>query len=282
MFDVRHAIRKGLLPGPKVYVAGRLVVPTAGHCYDLPGLANEASGPDDFRRAVREEIRNGADFIKIAVRGRDTTQEELNAAVDEGHRRGKKVACHTYLPPAQRMAIDAGVDTFEHGWPTEEEIDLALQKGITWSPTLNYFIEYAKECDEYRKNPDPAIARPADKAYNETIKNLEKTRVSIAYALKAGLRMIVGTDAVGKNVRFANIADEIANMVDYGCTPMQALQATTLWSAQAMGWDEEIGSLQVGKLADVIAVTGDPLADIRVMNQVALVVREGKVIRAGQ
>jgi imidazolonepropionase-like amidohydrolase len=278
MFDVKHAIGKGWIPAPKLYVAGRLVVPTAGHVHYLPGLANQADGPYGFRRAVREEVRAGADFIKLANNGAELTQEELNAAVDEAHRLDKKVACHTSRPPSQRMAIDAGVDTFEHGCPTPEEIDLAVEKGITWTPTLNISQEYLLWCDRRRKDGDPHIAEEAEKEYARTQEYLEKKRASMAYALQAGLRLAAGTDSWMGGVRFGAMPDEMRWLVDFGCTPMQAIQAATAWPAQAMGWDE-IGTLEPGKLADVMAVARDPLGDIGAMDHALLVVREGVVVK---
>jgi imidazolonepropionase-like amidohydrolase len=278
MPDVKRAIRKGHVLGPKLYVAGRLITPTAGHCHFLPGFSNEADGPDGFRRAVREEVRAGADIIKIANRGVDLTQEELDAAVDEAHRLGKKVVCHTGKPPAQRMAIDAGVDTFEHGTPTPEEIDLAVEKGITWTPTINVSVEYRKWCERRLQHTNPELARQAEKDLASTDEYLEGKRTSMAYALEAGLKLAAGTDSWSGDVRFDAMADELRHLVEYGCSPMQALQAATGWAAGAMGWDD-IGILEPGRLADVIAVPGDPLADIRVMDKVALVVREGVVVK---
>jgi imidazolonepropionase-like amidohydrolase len=278
MFDVKRAIHKGLVPGPRMYVAGRLVVATAGHCHYLPGLANQADGPYGFRRAVREEIRAGADFVKIANNGADMTQEELNAAVEEAHRRGKKVACHTSKPPSQQMAIEAGVDTFEHGTPTPEEIDLAVEKGITWTPTINCSEEYLKWSERLRQDSDPQTARYGEKEYARTVEYLEGKHESMAYALKAGLKLAAGTDSWSGDVRFAALADEIRRLVAYGCTPMQAIWAATRWPAEAMGW-EEIGTLKAGKLADVIAVTGNPLEDIETLDRVTLVVKEGEVVK---
>lgn len=279
IFDVKRAVDKGLIPGPKLYAAGRLVVPTGGHVHYLPGLANQADGPDGFRRAVREELRAGADFIKLANNSADLTQEELNAAVDEAHRRGKKVACHTSRPPSQRMAIDAGVDTFEHGTPTPEEIDLAVEKGIAWTPTINITLAYLDLCR--RRLAEAGTDRAYwEKEYDDTVQYLDRKRASIAYALQAGLKLAAGTDSWMAGIRFGAIADEIRCLVDYGCTPLQALQAATLWPAQAMGW-EEIGVLAPGKLADVVAVAGDPLADIRAVDHVALVVREGQIVTGG-
>ncbi len=280
MFDVKRAIEKGHIPGPRLYVAGRLVVPSGGHVHYLPGLANQADGPYGFRRAVREEVRNGADFIKLANNGADLTQEELNAAVDEAHRLGKKVTCHTSRPPSQRMAIEAGVDCFEHGAPTPEEIDLAVQKGIAWVPTINISQEHLRWSEQHRGDPNPGRARYAQEGYADSQRYLERKRASMEYALRAGLRLGAGTDSYMGDVRFAALADELRWLVDYGCTPMQALQAGTAWAAQAMGW-ADIGILEPGKLADVIAVAGDPLADIRALDRVVLVVREGQVVKGG-
>ncbi len=288
MFDVKRAVEKGWIPGPRLYVAGRLIVPTGGHVHYLPGLASQADGPYGFRRAVREEIRAGADFIKIANNGADLTQEELSAAVEEAHRLGKKVACHTSKPPSQRMAIEAGVDTFEHGAPTSEEIDLAVEKGITWTPTLNISQEYLKWCESQWK---AAEREPVDgnrrqeverarwrREWEETSGYLDRKRASMEYALRAGLKLAAGTDSWMGRVRFGAIADELRWLVEYGCSPLQAIQAATAWPAQAMGWSE-IGTLEPGKLADVIAVEGDPLRDIRAMEKVLLVVREGEVVK---
>jgi imidazolonepropionase-like amidohydrolase len=278
IFDVQRALRKGHILGSRVYAAGRLITATAGHCYFFPGLSNQATGPWDFRRAVREEVRAGADFIKIANNGAELTQEELNAAVDEAHRLGKKVACHTIGAPAERMAIDAGVDTFEHGTPTEEELDLALEKGILWDPTLNMWEGDLIRDERRRRHPDPLVARQAEKDYPDTVAMMERLRESMAYAVRIGLKLGAGTDSFNVDIPFDSLADEIRRLVEYGCSPMQALQAATAWPAEAMGW-EEIGTLEAGKLADLIAVAGDPLSDIGVLKQVPLVVLEGQVVK---
>jgi imidazolonepropionase-like amidohydrolase len=280
MFDVKRAVQKGLVPGPRLYLSGRLIVPTGGHVHYLPGLANQADGPYGFRSAVRQEIRAGADFIKLANNYQDCTQEELNAAVDEAHRHGKKVACHTSKAPSQRMAIEAGADTFEHGTPTPQEIDLAVEKGIAWTPTLNMTHEYLQWCERRMDHPDPVQARFARQEYAETMDYIERKHASIEYALNVGLKLVAGTDSFLGCVRFAAMPDEIHWLAEYGCTPMQAIQAATLWPAQSMGWTE-IGSLQPGKLADVIAVEGNPLTDIRAMDKVILVVQEGKIVDRG-
>jgi imidazolonepropionase-like amidohydrolase len=228
---------------------------------------------------VRQEIRAGADFIKIANNSQDLTQEELNAAVDEAHRQGKRVACHTSRSPSQRMAIEAGVDTFEHGTPTSEEIDLAVKKGIAWTPTLNMTHEYLKWCERRLEHSDPTLAKIARQEYADTMQYIERKHASIEYALKVGMKLVTGTDSFIGGVRFGAMPDEMRWLVEYGCSPMQAIQAATLWPAQSMGWTE-IGALQPGKLADVIAVEGNPLTDIRILDKVVLVVREGKVVKS--
>ncbi|MCX6068263.1 MAG: amidohydrolase family protein [Chloroflexi bacterium] len=278
MFDVKRAVNKGYIPSPKLYLAGRLIVPTGGHVHYLPGLANQADGLYGFRSAVRQEIRAGADFIKLANNRNDLTQDELNAAVDEAHRQGKKAVCHTLWPPSQRMAIEAGVDTFEHGTPSPEEIDLAVEKGIAWTPTINMSQEYLRWYQQQMNHSDPALARSAREGYASQMEYLERKHASIEYALKAGLKIVAGTDSFMSEVRFDAIADEIRWLVEYGCTHIQAIQSATLWAAQSMGW-EDIGALQPGKLADVIAVEGNPLADIHATNKVILVVREGKIVK---
>jgi imidazolonepropionase-like amidohydrolase len=279
MFDVRRGVKKGFIPGPRLYLSGRLIVPTDGHVHYLPGLANEADGPYGFRKAVREEIRAGADFIKLANNRQDFTQEELNAAVDEAHRQGKRVACHTSRPPSQQMAIEAGVDTFEHGTPTPEEIDLAVKKGIAWTPTLNITQEYLNRCDRQAHDADPAKAKWARQERADTLQYIERKHASMAYALEAGLRVVAGTDSYMGEVRFNALPDEMRWLAEYGCTPMQAIQAATSNAAEAMGWSD-IGVLQPGKLADVIAVEGEPLADLRAIDKVLLVVREGKIVKS--
>ncbi len=278
MPEVRRAIRKGQVLGSRVYTACRLITPTGGHCHFLPNFSNQADGRDGFRRAVREERRAGADFIKIANLGNDTSQEELDAAVDEAHRLGLKVVCHTGKPPAQGMAIKAGVDTFEHGTPTREEIDLAVEKGITWTPTVAVGVYYDKINQEKLKSDDPQVVRNAEKELAESREYTARKRESIAYALEAGLKLAAGTDCWVSTWRDQAMANELSDLVAYGCSPMQALQAATGWAAESMGWDE-IGTLEAGKLADLIAVAGDPLADIRVVKDVPLVVREGVVVK---
>jgi len=278
MPEVRWAIQNGWALGSKVYTACRLITPTGGHCHFLPNFTNQADGLEGFRRAVREERRAGADFIKLANNGAELDQDELDAAVDEAHRLGLKVVCHTGKPPSQSMAIKAGVDTFEHGAPTREEIDLAVTKGITWTPTVSVGSYYDKINEKKLESDNPKVVLAAQKELAESKEYMARKRESISYALEAGLKLAAGTDCWVGASREQAMANELRNLVAYGCSPMQAIQAATGWAAETMGW-EDIGTLAPGKLADLVAVAGDPLADIEAMNKVALVVREGVVIR---
>jgi len=276
MPEVRWAIQNGWIPGPKIYIACRLITPTGGHVHFLPDFSNQADGQDGFRRAVREEMRAGADFIKLANNGADLTQGELDAAVDEVHRLGLKVVCHTSKPPSQRMAIEAGVDTFEHGAPTKEEIDLAVEKGITWTPTVTVTTLYDKMYKENLEADDPKVVLAAEKALAQSSELVARKKEAISHVIKAGLRLAAGTDCWSSTWREHAMAIELNNLVEYGCSPMQAIQAATGWAAEAMDWGD-IGTLAPGKLADIIAVDGDPLANIEVMRKVSLVVQEGVI-----
>jgi len=276
MPEVRWAIQNGWIPGSKIYIACRLITPTGGHCHFLPDFSNQADGQDGFRRAVREEMRAGADFIKLANNSADLTQDELDAAVDEAHRLGLKVVCHTSKPPSQSMAIKAGVDTFEHGAPTREEIDLAVEKGIAWTPTATVASYYDPMYKKNLESDDPKVVTAAEKALAESREIIAHKKESIAYALEAGLKLAAGTDCWTSTWREQAMAIELKNLVDYGCSPMQAIQAATGWAAEAMNW-EDIGTLAPGKLADIIAVKGDPLVDIEIMKKVVLVVQDGVI-----
>jgi len=278
MPEVRWAIQNGWVQGSKVYIAGRIITPTGGHCHFLPNFTNQADGQDGFRRAVRQERRAGADFIKLANNGTDFSPEELDAAVDEAHRLGLKVVCHTNKPPSQSMAIKAGVDTFEHGAPTKEEIDLAVEKGITWTPTVAVSTFYDTYYEKRLESDDPKVVHSAEKELAKSKEFVGRKKESIFYALEAGLKLAAGSDCWISTWREEAMKTELSNMVRYGCSPMQALQAATGMAAEAMGW-EDIGTLTPGKLADIIAVDGNPLADIELMDQVSLVLLDGVVVK---
>jgi imidazolonepropionase-like amidohydrolase len=280
-FDLRRAVKRGLIPGPKLHVAGRMIVPSGGHAHNLSDFCNQADGPVGFRRAVREEIRAGADFIKLASDHNDMTQEELDTAVDEAHRQGKKVACHAAFAPAPLMAIRAGADDFEHGPPTDREIDMAVEKGIAWVPTINVNMAYLDWFDRRRRACSDWEAEPNEQEYANMARFMDEVRTGVERGTRAGLRIVAGTDSWVQDVPFGALPDEMAWLARCGCSPMQAIQAGTGLAAETMG-RSDIGALEPGRAADIIVLEGDPLADIDVLHKVTLVIQDGQVVETRQ
>jgi imidazolonepropionase-like amidohydrolase len=237
--------------------------------------------PDDVRKAVRFEVKNGADVIKAAVSGGvlsladevDTPQltpAEMAALVDESHRLRRKVAVHCHGDEAAREAIEAGVDSIEHGsFMKPETITLMKTKGTFLTPTLLASEWIMGKIDNY----PPALQAKAKAAYaarSEMFRN----------ALKMGIKISFGTDAAvfphGQN------AKEFKLMVDLGMQPIDALKSATANDAELLGIAQKAGTLEKGKFADIVAMPGDPTADITATERVWFVMKEGKIIRNGQ
>jgi imidazolonepropionase-like amidohydrolase len=276
--DVRNAIDEGLIPGPRLQVATRALVGTTGHFITtdyspevtLPSPAQIVDSPSAARQAVREQIKYGADVIKIYETRRfyftpdgklvnlpTLTFEEVQAIVDEAHRQGKKTACHAYGGVGLRDCIAAGIDSIEHGLDLDDEsIDMMVKKGTFLVPTL-YIYYYGPDAD----NPRFATLHEA----------------SFRKALAKGVKIAFGTD-VGV-VPHGTQAKEFEFMVRLGMTPAQALRSATATSAELMGWQDRIGSIEPGKLADIIAVFGNPLTDITALEHVDFVMKGGTVVR---
>src|SRR4030095_12674621 len=236
--------------------------------------------PDDVRKAVRFEVKNGADVIKAAVSGGvlsladevDTpqlTSAEMAALVDEAHRLRKKVAVHCHGDQAAREAIEAGVDSIEHGsFMKPETLTMMKKKGAFLTPTLMASEWIMSKLDNY----PPALqakARASTAARSEMFRN----------AVKMGIKISFGTDAAvfphGQN------AKEFKLMVDLGMMPIDALKSATANEAELLGIAQKVGTLKKGKLADIIAMPGDPTADITATERVYFVMKEGKIIRNG-
>jgi imidazolonepropionase-like amidohydrolase len=239
-----------------------------------------ADGPDEIRKAVRFEVKNGADVIKAAVSGGvlsladevDTPQltpAEMAALVDESHRLRKKVAVHCHGDQAAREAIEAGVDSIEHGsFMKPETLTLMKKKGTFLTPTLMATEWIMNKIGNY----PPALqakAKAAAAARSDMFRN----------AVKTGVRISFGTDAAvfphGQN------AKEFKLMVDLGMNPIEALKSATANDAELLGIGQHVGTLEKGKLADVVAVPGDPTADITATERVSFVMKDGKIIRQG-
>src|SRR6478672_6856188 len=279
---LRNSIAKGIVVGPRMFVATYGIGATGGHFDPTNGFRDFlfgreadytdgiANGPDEIRKAVRFEVKNGADVIKAAVSGGvlsltdevDTPQltpAEMAALVDESHRLRKKVAVHCHGDQVAREAIEAGVDSIEHGsFIKPETLTMMKKKAIFLTPTLMASEWIMGKLDNY----PPALqakAKAATAARSEMFRN----------AVKMGVRISFGTDAAvfphGQN------AKEFKLMVDLGMSPIDALKSATANDAELLGIAQKVGTLEKGKLADVIAVPGDPTADITATERVSFV-----------
>src|SRR5262249_7290134 len=289
---LRNSINKRVIVGPRMLVATKGIGATGGHFDPTNGFRDFlfgrepdytdgiANGPDEIRKAVRFEVKNGADVIKAAVSGGvlsltdevDTPQltpAEMAALVDESHRLRKKVAVHCHGDQVAREAIEAGVDSIEHGsFMKPDTLTMMKKKGIFLTPTLMATEWIMGKIDNY----PPALqakAKAAATARSEMFRN----------AMKMGVRISFGTDAAvfphGQN------AKEFKLMVDLGMSQVDALKSATANDAELLGIAQKVGTLEKGKLADVIAVLGDPTADITATERVSFVMKEGRIVRQG-
>src|SRR5438874_5994915 len=289
---LRNSINKGVIVGPRMLVATKGIGATGGHFDPTSGFRDFlfgrdpdyadgiADGPDEIRKAVRFEVKNGADVIKAAVSGGvlsladevDTPQltpAEMAALVDESHRLRKKVAVHWDSDQGAHEASEAGVDSIEHGsFMKSETLTMMKRKGTFLTPTLMATEWIMNKLENYPP-PLQAKAKAAATARSEMFRN----------ALKLGVKISFGTDAAvfphGQN------AKEFKLMVDLGMTPIDALKAATANDAELLGIGQKVGTLEKGKLADVIAMPGDPTSDITATERVLFVMKEGKIILQG-
>jgi imidazolonepropionase-like amidohydrolase len=287
---MRDAIAQGIIIGPRMYVAGAYITISQG-AGAMTGLAPDiqlpwdlqygvANSPWEVRQKIRELAHRGADHIKVLSTGAvlthgsnpksiEFTPEELRAAVEEANNFGLRVAAHAHAAEGIKNAIRAGVASVEHATLIDDEgIALAKQHGTYLDMDI-----YDEECIQSAPNT-PADFLQHDRDLGEA------QRRNFTKAVRAGVKMTFGTDAGvcphGINAR------QFAFMVKYGMTPMQAIQAATVNAADLIGHSELFGSIAAGKSADIIAVTGDPLADVRVLEHVAFVMKEGTIYKREQ
>jgi imidazolonepropionase-like amidohydrolase len=282
--DVKKAINKGEVPGPRMQVSTRAMTPTGmypltGYSWEIqvPKGVQYVDGPDEARKAVREQIMFGADWIKYysdhgyfySANGDGVlhshvnfTDEEAKAIVDETHRLGHKVAAHAIGSDGIAAALKAGVDSIEHGdGLTEAEIDEMVRRGIYWVPTIMVGAYVAPG----RGGNWPKMVETEKKAFQ--------------LGLKKGVKIVLGTDAGGFDWKGLNEALEFKYYVDYGMTPMQAIRTATTGAAELLGWSDKMGSAEAGKWADLVAVSGDPLKDITELERVKFVMKGGAVFK---
>jgi imidazolonepropionase-like amidohydrolase len=290
--ELRRAIDEGAVPGPRMLVAGAYVSSTGGAgdarqfspYVDVPGVRNLADGPSEVTKAVRTNLKNGADFIKILVTGamlskgispgaQQYSEEEIRAAVEEARRWGKQVAAHAHGAEGIKAAIRAGVRTLDHGSYLDDEAVSLLKhsnRHVFYVPTL-YTYEAIDRSDA--ANPIPESERQRAREVREI------GYAGFRRALAAGLPIGFGTDA--QVIPHGQNAKEFAIRVKLGEAPMAAIVSATSLNAEIIGWQARVGSIAVNKLADIIAVPGDPLRDITALQRVGFVMKGGVVYREG-
>lgn len=283
---IKQAIEQGYIPGPRLFVSTRAISTTGG--YSLEGYAPElempkgaqiADGPVQVRKAAREQLDHGADWIKVYMTHRSwvgkngelvsqptLTVEELRAVVDEAHGWGKKVACHAYGGIGLHRALDGGCDSIEHGLDLDDAAIAQMVKQGTWYvPTISaYYHDWA----------------PADTPGGQR----DRLRVAVhgpsfQKAMKAGVKIAFGTDMGGIPWE-EPIAQEFPRMVELGMSPMDAIRSATSRAASLLEMDGKLGVVAPEAFADVIAVEGDPIGDIRLLENVRFVMKDGKVFRS--
>ncbi|MDH7477805.1 MAG: amidohydrolase family protein [Candidatus Bathyarchaeota archaeon] len=293
--SLKRAINEGTIIGPRIFAAGRTISQTGGHS-DLHYLPREevikmgvllADGPDDCRRAAREALRDGADLIKIMSTGgvgseKDDphhpqfTVEEVKAITEEAHRTGRKVASHAQGAEGVKIAITGGVDSIEHGYFLDEEaVQMMLEHKVFFVPTLCLVEVYKKSLEKPLDMPPWRLRKQ-----QECIDAMPK---SFMMAYKAEVKIAAGTDFFGPPMRaHGDNAAEPITMVKYGMAPMDAIVAATKNAAECIGIEKSVGTVEKGKLADIIAVQGNPLTDIEVLKKVEFVMKEGVIYKKPQ
>lgn len=290
---LRNAINAGKVAGPRIFAAGKSIATTGGHADPTNGWADYLggsdvgpaqgviNGPEQAAEAVRQRYKEGSDLIKITATGGvlsiaknglnpQFTEEEIRAVVMTARDYGFKVAAHAHGAEGMKRAIRAGVDTIEHGtFMDDEAMALMKERGTWYVPTIaagRWVFERSKE-DGYL----PALVRPKAALVGPQIQG------TFAKAYKAGVKILFGTDtgvsAHGDNAR------EFVLMVEAGMPPMEAIQSATSVTAKFLEIDDRLGSVTTGKIADLVAVPGDPLADISAMQRVHFVMKDGVVYR---
>lgn len=288
MCAVRDAVEAGIFPGPRLLVAGftyitgshlELVLPRAAL---RPGFQN-ADGPWELRKLARTNLRHGCDVIKTCASGgggtdkeepdvRNMTQEELDAIVDEAHAFHKHCAVHCFTPEAHRMAVEAECDTIEHMvFHDEDSIERIVEAGIPVTPTLAHRTDHAIEIRREIGTAEFVL---------EKMKSIQPSCFETFQVMhKAGIKIAMGTD-MGYEPGMGSNSYELEIYCDLGMSPMEAIQTTTKNAAEAIGMGDDLGTIEKGKIADIVAVKGNPLTDIRVLQErsnIQLVLKEGDV-----
>jgi len=280
--DVKKAINRGEIPGPHMQVSTRAMTPTGMYGpldysweIQVPQGVEYADGVEGVRKAVREQISHGADWIKyysdhgyfygpdgVLHSHVNFTDEEATEIVEETHRLGHKVAAHAIGSDGIAAALRAGVDSIEHGdGLTEPQMEEMARRGVYWVPTI------------------VVGAYVAPGRQGNWVKMVETEKAAFQLALKKNVKIVLGTDAGGFDWREVNEAKEFEYYVNYGMTPIEAIRTATTTAAELLGWSDKMGTIEAGKWADVVAVSGDPLKDITELERVKFVMKSGRVFK---
>jgi imidazolonepropionase-like amidohydrolase len=265
---IKQAVEAGVIPGPRIIVAGAPLAMTGAHSRRM---SRQVDGPDDVRKAAREAFRDGADFLKVfsscdpvdvgtdELATAEFGPEELRAAVEEAHNRGRKVAAHSVGTKALQSAIGAGVDSIEHGiYMNDALAEQMVQMSTYLVPTVSGYAEMA----------NPTWGWPSEVA--RLYARLREAHLqSLAIAVKRGVRLAVGSDSNG------DMVDELEYLIAAGLSPLQAISAATLMGAQLLGMGDQVGSIEVGKLADFLILDQNPLTDLKALRNISQVVKGG-------
>lgn len=283
---IKEAIERGYIPGPRLFISTRAISTTGGYMLegyapelDMPKGAQIVDGPVEARKAARQQLDHGADWIKVYTTHRSwvgkngelvsqptLTLEELKAIVDETHGWGKKVACHAYGGIGLRRALDGGCDSIEHGLDLDDAaIAQMLKQGTWYVPTLSAYYYAWDPADTPSGQRDRLRAAVHEPSFKK--------------ALKAGVKIAFGTDMGG--IPWTDpIAQEFARMVEFGMQPMDAIQSATSRAAVMLDMEGKLGVVAPGAFADIVAVGADPLRDIKALESVQFVMKDGKVFRS--
>jgi imidazolonepropionase-like amidohydrolase len=283
--DLKRAVENGVVVGPRLFVATKALAPTGAYPLqagaweiELPKGVEMCDGPVACRQAVRDQIAHGADWIKVyADRSYyqlpdgqcrslpNFTVEELTAIVDQAHRTRRNVAAHSITPTGHAIALAAGVDSIEHGDVLDDAtIATMVERRVFWCPTLTV--------TDYVAGP-----RSATNPVWESLRNAAHD--SFRRAMAAGVPIVLGTDAGGFPWDEINQAEEMRRYVDLGMTPWQALRTATVTAAEMLGQTGKLGTIAPGALADIVAMTDDPLLDITATERVSFVMKDGVVVK---
>jgi imidazolonepropionase-like amidohydrolase len=289
--SLREAINVGWLAGPRIQAAARKLAPPGGQALQLnPAVADQivdqeflqVGSADEARKAVRENLLYGADLIKVVADAgnRFITPDEMKAIVEEAHRAKVKVAVHATTVTGIQAAIDAGVDSIEHGDDvTDEQLKLMREKGIFFDITQTFYGGRMRAMIEKRQVLPPRLQQGL-KAYERM--EAQRTPALIGRILKSGVKFTTGSDMwfdYPDKTRGQATAIMFGALKDLGMTPVDVIRAATVNAAESLGWQERIGTVEPGKLADIIAVAGDPLVDVTQLEHVQFVMKGGEVVK---